>query len=172
MLIFLTYPLAATAAYLLARRFVGDAPAALAGFLFAFTRFRVQKLYHFHQLGVFYLPLVLLLTERWLERARARDAVLLAAALAFQSLSSFCLAYALALLYGPHFLLALWRWRTALDARRVVGLAAVCVLGAVPFLLASLPYVELRELGVIPSYGQDQGGWTYTLHPAMTMLQV
>src|SRR5262249_26212040 len=62
---FLTYPLCAIAMYLLARRFVGRPAALVAGFFYAFCLRRDQSLPHLHMLGVHYLPLVLLLAERW-----------------------------------------------------------------------------------------------------------
>jgi hypothetical protein len=79
-LLFSTYPLCALALYALARRWVAAPAAFLAGAAYAFCGLRYGALYHLHQLGVFWLPLAILLTERWLEHARARDAVLLTAA--------------------------------------------------------------------------------------------
>lgn len=149
--IFLTFPLCALAAYALARRFVSPAAAFLAGALFAFHAQRYANLYHLHQLGTFYLPLALLFTERWLERARRGDAVGLAVVVSLQLLSSFYLAYAIVLFYAAYLPLALWRWRRVLDRRRVRGLGLALVAAGVPMLLASLPYLELQRLGLVPS---------------------
>jgi hypothetical protein len=109
-------------------------------------------------LGVQYLPLVLLFTERWLERARRGDACVLAAALLLQALSSVYLAFALGVLYGPYLALALWHWRRLLDRRRVLGLATVLGAVAIVFAASSIPYVELSHLGLIPSYGSQESG--------------
>lgn len=151
LVILATFPLCALAAYALARRFVAPAAAFVAGALFAFHAQRYVNLYHLHQLGTFYLPLALLFTERWLERARRRDAVALAVAVALQLLSSFYLAYAIVLLYAAYLPFALWRWRGVLDRRRMVGLATALVAAGVPMLLTSIPYVRLQQLGLVPS---------------------
>ncbi|MBM4243890.1 MAG: hypothetical protein FJ148_08765 [Deltaproteobacteria bacterium] len=149
--IVLTFPLCALAAYALARRFVAPPAAFVAGALFAFHGARYANLYHLHQLGTFWTPLALLFTERWLERARARDAVALAFAVGLQLLSSFYLGYAIVLLYGAYLPVALLRWRDRLDRRRLVGIAVGLVAGGVPALVASLPYLELQRLGLVPS---------------------
>jgi hypothetical protein len=148
----------ALAFYALARRFVGPAAALVGGVLFSFAPWRHDSLLHLHMLGVQYLPLALLFTERWLERARRCDAWLLGAALLLQALSSVYLAFALAVLYGPYVALALWRWRRVLDRRRVLGLAAVLGAVAMSFAVASVPYVALGRLGLIPSYGTREFG--------------
>ena len=146
-----TFPLCALSAYALARRFLAPAPAFVAGALFAFSGERYVNLYHLHQLGTFGLPLALLFTERWLERARLRDAVALAVFVALQLLASFYLGYALVLMYGAYLPVALWRWRATLDRRRVLGLALALVAGGVPAILASMPYLRQQRLGLVPS---------------------
>src|SRR5262249_54103098 len=97
LLVFATYPLCALAMYYLARRFVARRAAVAAGFFYAFCVWRFRGVPHLHMLGVQSLPLIVLFTERWLEAHRARDAVLLALSLGLQALSSFYLAYAVAL---------------------------------------------------------------------------
>lgn len=171
-LLFLTYPLCALAAYALARRFVSAPAAFVAGAAYAFCGLRYDTLYHLHQLGTFWLPLAILLTERWLDQARTRDALLLAATLALQLLSSFYLAYALLVLYGAYLALAAWWWHRTLDRRRIVGLVAAVTIAAVPFVLASLPYLSLQQLGVIPSGDDAATGSRLTLDPRVTRLQI
>lgn len=149
--ILLAFPLCALAAYALARRFVAPPAAFLAGLLFAFHGERYVNVYHVHQLGTFWVPLALLATERWLERARTRDALLLMVAVALQLLSSFYLAYALVLFYATYLPIALLRWRHRLDRRRYIGLCAALLVAGVPAALASLPYLELQRLGLVPS---------------------
>jgi hypothetical protein len=171
-LLFLTYPLCALAAYALARRFVSAPAAFVAGAAYAFCGLRYDTLYHLHQLGTFWLPLAILLTERWLDEARARDALLLAATLALQLLSSFYLAYALLVLYGAYLALAGWWRRGTIDRRRIVGLVAAVTVAALPFVLASLPYLRLQQLGVIPSGDDAASGIRFTLDPRVTRLQI
>jgi len=122
------------------------------GFFYAFTLWRYVRLPHLHLLGVQYLPLTLLFTDRLFDQGLWRDAVLLSCALALQALSSFYLAYALALAYAPALVLTLAHWRDRLDRRRAVGLlAAIGAAGAV-FLVTSIPYIRLQRLGLIPEY--------------------
>lgn len=153
-LVFLTYPLCALAAYALARRFTAPPAAALAGLLFAFAPFRRALPPHVHMLATFWLPLALLGSERWLAASspRRRDAVLVAVALAMQGLSSVYLAYATAVTYGVYLPLALIRWRRRLDVRRLAGLGAALLAAALAIGLPMLPYLELRRYGLIPSY--------------------
>lgn len=147
----LSFPLCALAAYALARRFVTPPAAFVAGALFAFHGERYLNLYHLHQLGTWWIPLALLFTERWLERARARDAVALGAVVGLQLLSSFYLAYALVLFYAAYLAVALVRSRRVLNRRRLLGLALALVTGSVPAALASLPYLQLQGLGLVPA---------------------
>jgi len=151
--LYATYPLCAIATYLLARRWVGAPAAAVAGFFDAFCLWRYTSLPHLHMLGVEYLPIVLLLTERWLDRARTIDGLLLAAALVLQALSSVYLASALILVYVPYLLIALVRRRRELDGRRLFGLFLATATVAGAFALSSIPYAFLRWLDLIPSYG-------------------
>ena len=146
-----SFPLCALAAYALARRFVPPPAAFVAGALFAFHGERYLNLYHLHQLGTWWIPLALLFTERWLERARARDAAALGVVVGMQLLSSFYLAYAIVLFYAAYLAAALVRWRSVLDRRRLLGLALALVLGGVPAALASLPYLQLQRLGLVPA---------------------
>jgi hypothetical protein len=152
----ITYPLCGVAMYLLARRFTGRPAALAAGFFYAFHLRRLQSLPHLHMLGVQYLPLVLLLTERWFEAARMRDLLFLTIALMLQALSSFYLAYALFLAYGTYVALALVRWRTTIDRRRVVGIAAASAILVGAVIATAAPYVKLKALGLIPSYGNGE----------------
>ena len=152
--VFLTYPLCALAAWAFARRYVEGPAAAVAGFFFAFSLWRYLVPPHIHVLGVQWVPIVLLMTERWLERARRRDAMCLAAALTVQVLSSVYLAYGLAIVYAPYLALALWRWRRRLDRRRLVGLAGAAGVAVALMGLTMLPYLRVRDLGLIQSYGE------------------
>ncbi|MFM8410747.1 MAG: hypothetical protein ACKOCT_10755 [Alphaproteobacteria bacterium] len=152
LLIFLTYPLCALAAYALARRWVGPPAAFVAGIVYAFYPLRYGTPPHVYMLASQWLPLIVLFALRWLDRARPLDAVLLAVAIALQGLSSFYFAYIVATLLGIALTLLLWQRRRALDGVRVAGLAAAVATGFVPVALMARPYLRLRELGVIPTY--------------------
>jgi len=171
-LLLLTYPACGLAMAALARRFVSPPAALAAGLLFAFCGIRYDNLYHFHQLGTFWLPAALLFTDRWLERARKRDAAALGVCFALQLLSSYYLGYALVVLYGVALPVLLWRWSGALERRRLVGLAAAIVLGALPAAIASLPYLEMQRLGLVPAAGGAQVASLFTMDPRVTMLQI
>ena len=149
---FLTYPLCAIAMYCLMRRWTGRPTAFVAGLLYAFSFWRFVRPGHVHLLGVQYFPLVLLFLDRWLETARRRDAVLLGLVLTLQAASTYYLAYALILMFVPAVLLALWRWRARVDRRRLLGLAIATGCFATLLIVSSIPYLELRSLGVIVSY--------------------
>jgi hypothetical protein len=165
LLVLLTYPLCAAAAYALARRYVGRPAAVLAALLYGFSAWHHENLTHFYLLNAQYFPLFLLFTERWLDTARARDAVLLTVSLLLQMLTSIYFAYAALLLYAPWLALALWRWRAALDRRRLAGLAASMAVVAVGFGLSVLPYLRMRELGLLPTYGAADRGLPLPLGP-------
>ncbi|TMB48531.1 MAG: hypothetical protein E6J60_14320, partial [Deltaproteobacteria bacterium] len=170
-LIFVSYPLCALSMYALARRWTGGPAAAVAGFFYAFYPYRYQTLTHLHMLGVHYLPLAMLLTERWLASARARDAALLAGALLLQTLSSTYLAYVSVLAYGPYLAIALCRWRGRLDHRRLVGLGLAGGFVVTMMAVMSLPHFELHRRGLIPSYGEE-GAKSIGLVPYFASLPV
>lgn len=149
---FLTYPLSAWFTYLFARRFLGRAGATVAGAFFAFCALRYELPPHFHLLGVQWFPVILYALDAWLDEARTRDAVLLAAALLLQCLSSVYLLYAtmfLGIAAGPVLLL---EHRARLDRRRLAGLAAALALAGAIVLVSMLPYLTLRSYGLVPAY--------------------
>lgn len=155
-LILLLFPLRALAMFLFARLYVAAPAAALAGALYGFAPGAKSDLAMFHVHGFFYLPLALFWTVRWLERARVRDAVLLAIALFLQATTSAYLGFALAFAYGtalPFLVAGAWR---ELDRRRVVGLAAAIGAALAGAALLALPYLWLKELGLVPEY--DEAG--------------
>jgi hypothetical protein len=163
LLVLLTYPLCTAAMYALARRWVARPAALLAGLLYGFSAWHHETLTHFYLLNAQYFPLVLLFTERWLDTARAREAVLLAASLLLQMLTTIYFAYAALLLYTPWLGLALWRRRAALDRRRLGGLAVSLAAVSVGFGLSLLPYLHMAALGLLPSYGAPTRPLPFTL---------
>jgi hypothetical protein len=153
-LVLLLFALRGLAMFVFARLFVPSPAAVLAGGLYAFPAAAKLDVAMFHVQGFFYLPLALFFTARWLERARARDAVLLACLLFLQATTSAYLGFALAFAYGTACPFLLAGARARLDRRRIVGLACAvgaALLGAV---LLALPYLRLKELGLVPEYGE------------------
>jgi hypothetical protein len=143
--------LCATTTYLFARRFVGPPAALVGGFFAAFCAWRYVAVYHFHVFVICYLPLVLLLTARWLEAGRWRDAILLAIVLTLQLLSGFYVAYASMIAWSAFLAVTLPRRRASrLGGLVLAGLAATAAVAVV-----SLPYLRLRALGLIPSYDAE-----------------
>jgi len=147
--------LSAVGAFALARRFLSSPAAFLVGLFYAFCSYRYLTIFHYHVQGVQYLPLVILFVDRWLDGARRRDAILLSIALTLQMLSSVYLMYATAFLCAAFLPAALWAWRDSLDRRRLLGLGCAFAVPLAAVIATSLPYLELRQLGLIPSYGQD-----------------
>jgi hypothetical protein len=142
----------ATATYALVRRFASGPGAFVAGILFAFCPSRYHMFWHVHMLGVQYLPLAILLAERWFRDARPRDAVLLAGALTLNMLSSVYLAYIMVVLLAVYSPAALWHWRQRIDRRRLLGYAAAGLFAATAMGLLCLPYFHLMRVGLIPAY--------------------
>jgi hypothetical protein len=148
----LTYPLSALFMYRFARLHVGEAPAALSGFFYAFTIARYTMPPHLQSLGIQYFPLVLLAIEQWLRRAQVRYLVLLFVALTLQALSSAYLLYALFLMVCPFVAAAAWHHRATLDRRRVVGLAVAGLAAGGVVGAFMWPYLVLRDFGLMTSY--------------------
>lgn len=149
---FLTHPLCAFCTYLLVRRWCGSGPALVSGLVFAFTPARYLTPPHWHMLGVQYLPLVLLLLERWLETGRTRFALLLGAAVALQALCSVYLMYAVFLLLVPALPLFCWHYRRSLPRLRARDAALAVCIAALPLAAVMWPYLRLRAWGLVPSY--------------------
>ena len=145
----------ATAMYALVRRFATAPGAFVAGLVFAFCPWRYHSFWHIHMLGVQYLPLTIVLAERWFRDARTRDAVLLGVVLTSHLLSSVYLAYIMVLLLAVYSPLALWRWRRRMDLRRILGFGAAGLTAAIAMGLLCLPYFHLMRLGLIPAYGPE-----------------
>jgi hypothetical protein len=79
----------------------------------------------------------------------AADLLLITWALAWDTHA--LLTHPLALFDAAYVPFALLRWRARLDRRRWIGLGAALLAAGVPALLASLPYLELQRLGLVPS---------------------
>ncbi len=154
-LLLATYPLCAVAMYALARRWTTPAGAATASLFFAFTPWRYTAPPYVYLLSVHYLPLAILLTERWLDGAGRRVPWSLAVVAALQMLCSVYLAAAFLVGYGAYLPVALWHRRRTLDRVRVLGLAVALGAAGAVFALTCIPYLELARQGLLPSYGDD-----------------
>lgn len=144
--------LRAGAMYSLALRFCPVPAAVVAGFLFGFFGQSVRaNPMHLHATGFLYVPLALLFTERWLDRARVGDALGVAVCLFLQAATSFYLGYGAMIAYGTYLPFALAGWRARLDRRRVLGLALAGVAAVLAMVPLALPYLSLRAEGIIPA---------------------
>lgn len=144
--------LAAVGMYCLARRFATAPAAWIAGAMFAFYPQRLDDLTNFYLLATGWVPFAIVFTERWLDRANTRDAVGVALSFGAVLLSSFYLAYGAVLAFGLYLALRVAiAWRR-MDARRLRGLGVALCAASIPFVLSSVPYLQLRQLGAIPEY--------------------
>lgn len=170
LLILLIFALRALSMYVLARLYVPAPAAALAGVLFGFPAAARYDLVYFHVHGFFYLPLALFWTARWLDRARFVHAALLAAALFLQATTSAYLGFALAFAYGtalPFLLVDAW---PKIDRRRLVGLAGAIGLALLGAALLALPYLWLKDMGLVPEYGDDNPALGVIMSPTKVKL--
>lgn len=154
-LLLLLFPLRGLAMYCLARAFVPAYGATIAAFLYAFPPEARADLMKFHIYGVVGLPIAIWASERWIAEARLRHLVLLTLALVLQAAASFYLAYAQVFAYGAYLSVALLLSRAELDRRRLVGLAGAGAVVGAAIVLLGLPYLSLRNEGVIPSYSNS-----------------
>ena len=137
----------AAAAYVLARRLTGSTGGAVvAGLVFAFAPYRRDHLQHLELQWAFWMPLALWAWHRALEGGRAPDALLCAAFVLLQLLSSvyygMFLAVAMAVICP---LTLVWR-RGRVGRGALGGLVAGAVVVAVAAAAYHRPYALAREL--------------------------
>jgi hypothetical protein len=169
--------LTALAAFLVVRHHTGDLAAALvAGTLLTLSPWRFEPrgvhggvAAEPQYLGFQFLPFALLAVALYVERGRRAAWVGLAAAMALQALASFYLgyvafstlpAYALVLLLARDPAAAAasgdaWRPASAIDWRRAAGVTQALLAAAVLVLPMGIPYLRLRQAGVVPEYDVD-----------------
>lgn len=117
----------------------------VAGLFFALSPIRMSQTAHLQLFGIWWSPLAIWMTSRFLERGRWRDALLAAAFLVAQFASSVYLGYFLGVLLGAylamHLLMdrGLWRRDLLLKGAAATGLAGAFLL---PLML---PYLRLSE---------------------------
>ncbi len=124
----LTFLFSALSACWLARELgAGEAIALLAGALFAFSPIRTDQVAHLSTLGTQWWPLVLLFTIRFARRAKARDALLAAAAFVLAFLACGYHGILAATVLPPFLLVLFWgRWdrlKAGVPAAALAGLA-------------------------------------------------
>ena len=142
-----SFILTGLATFALVRAWTGSVPAALfAGVAFAFAPPRMAHYYHVQLQAIWWTPLALLLTERFLQQPTPGRAALATAAFVMQWLSSFYLGWLLT------FALAVYLVAAAVGERRLLGrrpcwlygLPAIAIAGMI-LLPTLLPYLIVRE---------------------------
>jgi hypothetical protein len=136
--------LSGLAAQLLVRRASGDRLAAfVAGAYFAAGPHRWTRLSHLHAQVTVFLPVALLLLDRFWERRTLRRALLVGLALALQGLASVYLGAIAAAALAVAVAVALFG---GLTARQLLRLAAGFLLAAAVLAPAVAPYLRMRSL--------------------------
>jgi hypothetical protein len=150
-----SFLLAGFGAYLLALHLTGSRPGALlAGIIYAFSPHQFGHLSQLQLLSIGWLPLLVLFLDRFWERGRPRDGLLLALTMAAQALSAFYYAFQVLLVAGLFLLYRLMVPGAAgMDLRgrlrRLVRLAPWAALSALLILPFALPYWQVRsQLGL------------------------
>jgi hypothetical protein len=146
-----SYVLGAFGMFLLLRRWTHVVPAFVAGLAFAFAPFRTPNVNMLAVLGTHAWPFLVLATERYLESGRVLPLAGVVAALLVSAYTSLYWGYAAFFTLGTH---ALVRFRLVhRHPRRAVGLAGAAAAAVVLFLPVMIPYLRLRRLGVLRTFG-------------------
>ena len=140
---FLTWPLSAFTAYLLAFVLTRRHDAAfLAGLSFGFTPYRTAELGHLQMLSSFWIPLCLVALHRFLETRRVGWLVLFAAAWILQALANGYFIFFGAVLVG---LWVLYFCTTRETWRTIPAIAVTCVLANLPLVPVLLKYHTVHQ---------------------------
>jgi hypothetical protein len=165
-----SFPLAGFGAYLLAMHLTGSRPGALlAGIIYAFSPHQFGHLSQLQLLSIGWLPLLLLFLDRFWERGKPRDGLLLALTMAAQALSAFYYAFQVLLVAGLFLLYRLiMPGRAGLNLRgrfrALVRLAPWAALAALLILPFTIPYFQVRsQLGLQRSLAE-----TLSYAPSLT----
>lgn len=142
---FLSFVLSGLGMYLLALRWTGNGWAAfLAGLAFSLAPYRFASLSHLHMLTVQWLPLAVLLLDRYLADARWPNLALFAFFLWLQAMASWhlgvftiCVAVLYIVFYGA---------MKEVSRRQALSLVVTFLLLALALLPVTLPYLQAREL--------------------------
>lgn len=176
-LVLLSFPLAAAAAYLLARHFeIGPRWAAAAALAFAFSPFHVSHAaYHPHIAQTFWVPLYLLALWRCMDRPAPASMAMLGVSVAGVTLSNFY-GGLIAAVMTPAALLAYWYFMARL-APRALTRAAVTALSLAAIALLGVAYVLLAAPDLVANAGRYAAApddlvrygarwWSYVTLPA------
>jgi hypothetical protein len=140
---FLTWPLSAFAAYLLALVLTRRHDAAfLAGLSFGFTPYRTAELGHLQMLSVYWIPLCLVALHRFLDSRRAGWLVLFILAWVLQALANGYFIFFGAVLIG---LWILYFCSTRDTWRAAPAILIACALANLPLLPVMLKYHAVHE---------------------------
>jgi F5/8 type C domain len=140
---FLTWPLSAFAAYLLAFVLTRRHDAAfLAGLSFGFTPYRTAELGHIQMLSVYWIPLCLVALHRFLETRRGGWLILFAAAWILQALANGYFIFFGAVLIG---LWIVYYCSTRDTWRAVPAIAVTCVLANLALVPVLLKYHAVHQ---------------------------
>jgi hypothetical protein len=155
--------LSAWAAWALARDVTGDPiSSAVAGLVFAFLPWRFSQLPHLQFQWAPFLCLTLLFLLRYLDGGRTRDAVLFAAAFAWNALCNVHYAFYGGILVAVALAVAMLQGRG--DRTRWVGTLVAATAGSLVFLPFALPYREASALYGMRRYWGEilafSGRWT------------
>ena len=152
----LAFALCGAAMYALLRHWGASRPAALfGGFVYAFCPARAVGTPHVYMTVGQYLPLALLFLDRTLTDHTVKAAAGFAVFLLLQMLCSYYWAYITMIALAGYIvgvLVVSWR---RLSARGVLLVASAGLLAAAVLVAISLPYLRLKQLGIIREY--DQG---------------
>jgi hypothetical protein len=152
--------------------FVSVPAAFAAGFLYAFPPSAIDGLPKFYMEATFYLPLAFWCLERWLDEARLRHVVGLAACLAMQALVSNYLAWSSAIAFMSYLAITLTVRRHTLDRRRWLGLVAAGCGSLLFFSIFAWPYLSLIGLGILPDNRDPAFLHGLGLHPAIALSKI
>lgn len=169
LLVLLTFPLSAAAAYALARFLhASHAGALVAGFAFAFAPYRLaHAAYHPHIVQTHWIPLYLLALWACLERGTLLRCVWLAAAAAGLALSNLYGAFIAAVL-TPVSIAAWWRIRVGralAPALATLGLALTAAVGTMALAAPAVLYDRTRFAFDFSDLERDGARWRAYLLP-------
>jgi hypothetical protein len=171
------FVLSAAGLYALLRHWHAPGLAALfAGFVYGFCPIRVMDTTHIQHSAGQYLPIALLFLDRTLVKGTWRAAGALALCLLLQMLCSYYLAYMTVTAVSGYALGVLWATRGRLHPRGVLLAVAAAILAGAAVGLLSLPYLRLKQVGVLPGYEStgflrflSSGVWKNFLYPPVAL---
>jgi hypothetical protein len=151
------FVLSAAGMYALLRHWGLPALAGLfGGFVYGFFPMRVFSVGHAHLIAGQYMPLALLYLDRTLIEAKLRAAAAFLLFLLLQMLCSYYLAYISMTVITGYACGVLWVTRGRMRAQGVLLACAAAILAGAVVGVLSLPYLQLKHLGIIPDHSRDE----------------